>query len=104
VAGASICTRIIGKGWRTSERHARRLIAAAEKRWVADETREILAMRKLASRRLREIINDMPESVRKTSGGFRSLLDYEKEINKLNGLMSYKEPPGKIVININEEL
>ena len=97
--------KIIDNGWCQSERHARRLLAAARKRWVADEESNMDGKREIAVGRLRDVIKKMPESVKNTSSGLRTLLAYEKEINKLEGFAVSMEPPRpKQIITINEML
>lgn len=100
---SGIVANITGSGWCTSERHARRIIAAATKRWAANEATDMREKRKIAAERLRKIIKTMPEDVKNTPAGLKTILDYEKEINKLDGIIADKEPPSKVVININEE-
>jgi len=98
----AIHDKIIRQKWCTSDRQIYRLVAAARNRWVADENINIAEKRKMAIERLRKIMERMPDDIKNTSGGFRTLLYYEKEINRIEGIMSDLEPEIETIITVNE--
>jgi len=100
----AIHANLISNGWCVSERQMFRMIAAARNRWVADENINIAEKRKMAIERLRKIMERMPDDIKNTSGGFRTLLYYEKEINRIEGIMSDLEPEIENIITIDEML
>jgi len=101
---SEIHARIINNQWCTTKRHAQRLIAAAYKRWADDENKHLRAMRKIASHRLREMIKQISPDVKDKPAGLRAMLEFEKEINKLEGIMSDIEPEIENIITIDEML
>ena len=96
-----IAQQIKLKGWSQSDRHAYRIIKAARLKWIEfeDESRE--EKRKLKIQQLQNRIRGMSHEFKNTPRGLYTILAYEKEISKLEGL--YFPAPSKQAAKSNDD-
>lgn len=81
-----IIKQIIDKGWSQTERHAKRMIAAARDRWIDHEDQDLKQKRLIKVKQLEHTIRSLQEKYKGTPEGIRALVAVEKEIIKLDGL------------------
>lgn len=81
-----IAQQIKMKGWSQSDRHAYRIIKAARLRWIAFEEDSRDEKRKLKVQQLQNRIRGMSIEFKNTPKGMNTILAYEREISKLEGL------------------
>lgn len=72
--------------WGVVERHAKRYVAEARKRWLKDETIIIEQKRKYKAESLKKLKRSLNERFKGTPEGIRAILMVEKEIIALEGL------------------
>ena len=77
--------------WNLSRRQARRYLDDAYKRWNVDTDATTDDKRQRAIARLQNEIRTMDEKFKNTPAGKATILRYEKEINKLEGLYRPKK-------------
>ena len=77
--------------WNLSRRQARRYLDDAYKRWNVDTDATTDDKRQHAIARLQNEIRTMDEKFKNTPAGKATILRYEKEINKLEGLYRPKK-------------
>lgn len=81
-----IIKQIMDKGWSQSERHAKRMIAAARDRWVEHEEEDIKKKRQIKVKQLEHTIRSLKEEYKGTPEGISAIVKVEKEIIKLEAL------------------
>lgn len=94
---ALIIQQILLKQWCKSDRHAKRMLQGARKRWIDYETEDILERRKLKVQQLQFLKRSLQSRYKGTPDGIRAIVAVEKEIIKLDGLAA----PVKIEVSGN---
>lgn len=82
---ADIISNMVEK-WVMSERHAKRYLAEARRRWNDDESAVIDHKRKLKVESLKKLKRSLKESFKGTPAGMNAILRIEREIIMLEGL------------------
>jgi hypothetical protein len=83
-----IIQQILMKEWAKSERHAYILVEKARKEWLKYEYTNMEEKRQLAVQTLKRRMYGMSNEYKNTPQGLNTMLKYEKEINRLEGLDS----------------
>lgn len=72
--------------WGVCERTAKYYIAQAEKQWKDNEISDMKILRARAIQKRLKLARSMSEEEKKTARGIRTLLELEKDMDKLRGL------------------
>ena len=86
VPSALIVQQILAKEWAKSERHAFILVQKGRARWVKYEDDNLDEKRKMKVQELKNRIRGLNNIFKGTPQGLRTILMYEKEIIKLEGI------------------
>lgn len=76
----------IGMKWGVEVRQAKRYVAEARKRWVAEEDVILNQKRRLKAESLKKLKRSLKENFKGTPEGIRAILAVEKELIALEGL------------------
>src|SRR6187402_1941309 len=98
ISSAAIIQQIMAKEWAKSERYAYVLLQQAREQWMRFEESSRDDKRRMKVQELKKHLRDMDDAHRGSPAGMRTILAYEKEIIKLEGLYDTHDKNGAAAV------